>query len=272
MRRVLGGLLVACVVVMPVSPAAADQLDKAKSTQQALQRELDAATFELATLENDQFWAEQDLAAMQRQLAQAKAQLAAAQRILGDRAASIYQTGSASLLSSLLASDATQVIDRAEFVTMLATRQADLVTEAKTAAATYSQTVRQVAHAKARSKDLRQRQQAMVARITDRLEAARRLVDKLSGFSPTTIVGGRLIACPVSRPYSYIDTWGAARSGGRSHQGTDIMNPYGKLMEKAGNTRDGGAFWDRMGNIAVWNSVMDEDRYLTRRWNEFITS
>jgi putative spermidine/putrescine transport system substrate-binding protein len=53
---------------------------------------------------------------------------------------------------------------------------------------------------------------------------------------------------------------------------TDIMSPYGKLMEKAGNTRDGGAFWDRMGNIAVWNSVMDEDRYLIRRWNEFITT
>ena len=52
----------------------------------------------------------------------------------------------------------------------------------------------------------------------------------------------------------------------------DITDPYGKLMEKAGNMRDGGAFWDRMGNIAVWNSVMDEDRYLTRRWNEFITS
>jgi putative spermidine/putrescine transport system substrate-binding protein len=29
------------------------------------------------------------------------------------------------------------------------------------------------------------------------------------------------------------------------------MNPFGKLMEKAGNVRDGGAFWDRMGNIAV---------------------
>jgi putative spermidine/putrescine transport system substrate-binding protein len=53
---------------------------------------------------------------------------------------------------------------------------------------------------------------------------------------------------------------------------TDIMNPYGKLMEKAGKTRDGGAFWDRLGNIAVWNSVMDEDRYLTRKWAEFITS
>jgi putative spermidine/putrescine transport system substrate-binding protein len=53
---------------------------------------------------------------------------------------------------------------------------------------------------------------------------------------------------------------------------TDMTDPFGKLMEKAGNVRDGGAFWDRMGNIAVWNSVMDEDRYLTRRWNEFITS
>ncbi len=53
---------------------------------------------------------------------------------------------------------------------------------------------------------------------------------------------------------------------------TDILSPFGKLMEKAGNVRDGGSFWQRLGNIAVWNSVMDEDRYLTRRWNEFITA
>ena len=52
----------------------------------------------------------------------------------------------------------------------------------------------------------------------------------------------------------------------------DIHDPFGKLMEKAGRARDGGSFEQRMGNIAVWNSVMDEDRYLTRRWNEFITS
>ena len=52
----------------------------------------------------------------------------------------------------------------------------------------------------------------------------------------------------------------------------DIHDPFGKLMEKAGRARDGGSFEQRMGNVAVWNSVMDEDRYLTRRWNEFITS
>ena len=53
---------------------------------------------------------------------------------------------------------------------------------------------------------------------------------------------------------------------------TDILDPYGKLMEKAGRSRDGGSFDQRMGHVAVWNSVMDEDRYLTRKWNEFITS
>ena len=52
----------------------------------------------------------------------------------------------------------------------------------------------------------------------------------------------------------------------------DIKDPYGTLMEKKGTSRDGGAIWDRMGNIACWNTVMDEDRYLTRRWNEFISS
>ncbi len=52
----------------------------------------------------------------------------------------------------------------------------------------------------------------------------------------------------------------------------DIHDPFGKLMEKAGRARDGGSFNERMGNIAVWNAVMDEDRYLTRKWNEFISS
>lgn len=52
----------------------------------------------------------------------------------------------------------------------------------------------------------------------------------------------------------------------------DIKDPFGNLMEKKGSVRDGGALWDRMGNIACWNTVMDEDRYLTRRWNEFVSS
>jgi len=52
----------------------------------------------------------------------------------------------------------------------------------------------------------------------------------------------------------------------------DILDPYGSVQEKAGRARDGGSFDDRIGNIACWNTVMDEDRYMIRRWNEFISA
>jgi peptidoglycan LD-endopeptidase LytH len=35
------------------------------------------------------------------------------------------------------------------------------------------------------------------------------------------------MACPLDQPRSFIDSWGYARSGGRSHRGTDIMGPRG---------------------------------------------
>ena len=34
-------------------------------------------------------------------------------------------------------------------------------------------------------------------------------------------------------------------------------------------SRDGGSYYDRIGKIACWNSVMDNDRYLVQKWNEF---
>lgn len=52
----------------------------------------------------------------------------------------------------------------------------------------------------------------------------------------------------------------------------DILDPYGAVMDKAGASRDGGSFEQRMGNIACWNTIMDEDRYMIQRWNEFISS
>lgn len=52
----------------------------------------------------------------------------------------------------------------------------------------------------------------------------------------------------------------------------DILDPFGAVMDKTGARRDGGSLQDRMGNIACWNTIMDEDRYMIKRWNEFISS
>ena len=52
----------------------------------------------------------------------------------------------------------------------------------------------------------------------------------------------------------------------------DILAPDGTVMEKAGAVRDGGSFEARMGAVACWNAVMDENRYMVRKWNEFIAA
>ncbi len=66
------------------------------------------------------------------------------------------------------------------------------------------------------------------------------------------------------------DEWGFWMEG-KPAQG-DIKDPFGKVMEKAGTKRDGGSFEERMGAVACWNAVMDENRYMVQKWNEFIAA
>jgi putative spermidine/putrescine transport system substrate-binding protein len=77
-------------------------------------------------------------------------------------------------------------------------------------------------------------------------------------------------AMETAKEHMSADEWGYWIEG-KPAQG-DILSPEGKVMEKAGAVRDGGSFQDRMGKVACWNSVMDEDRYMVRKWNEFIAA
>lgn len=77
-------------------------------------------------------------------------------------------------------------------------------------------------------------------------------------------------AMETAKKFMSEDEWGYWVEG-KPAKG-DILAPDGKVMEKAGAVRDGGSFVERMGKVACWNSVMDEDRYMVRRWNEFIAS
>ena len=68
------------------------------------------------------------------------------------------------------------------------------------------------------------------------------------------------IVCPVRGTYSYSDTWGAPRSGGRSHQGVDMISPSGTplVAVKSGSAR---FKTNRLGGNAVWLTANDGDTY-----------
>ena len=74
----------------------------------------------------------------------------------------------------------------------------------------------------------------------------------------------------LAQPYMSADEWGYWFEG-KAAEG-DISDPFGNLMEPAGTVRDGGSFYERMGGVVCWNSVMDENRYMVRKWNEFIAA
>lgn len=73
--------------------------------------------------------------------------------------------------------------------------------------------------------------------------------------APAPASGGR--ACPIGRPHSFTNTWGAPRSGGRSHKGTDLLANYG-----VPNYAIVSGTWDVMrtgGSAGVWGILHGDD-------------
>ncbi|MBX2832227.1 MAG: PotD/PotF family extracellular solute-binding protein [Rhodospirillales bacterium] len=105
------------------------------------------------------------------------------------------------------------------------------------------------------------------------LEAAYEYIDwYLSGWVGAYLNRqGYYSAAPATaQKFMSEDEWGFWMEG-KAAQG-DILSPDGKVMEKAGAVRDGGSYEERMGSVACWNSVMDENKHMIRKWNEFIAA
>jgi len=69
--------------------------------------------------------------------------------------------------------------------------------------------------------------------------------------SPPPSNAGSGMVCPVAGPRAFADTWGAPRSGGRSHEGVDMMSPGGTPLVAA---ESGYANFstNRLGGNAIW--------------------
>ncbi len=78
--------------------------------------------------------------------------------------------------------------------------------------------------------------------------------------SPAPSNAGSGIVCPVAGPRAFGDTWGAARSGGRSHEGVDMMSPGGTPLVAV---ESGSAQFKstRLGGNSVWLNGNSGTRY-----------
>ena len=78
--------------------------------------------------------------------------------------------------------------------------------------------------------------------------------------SPAPSNAGSGMICPVAGARAFADTWGAGRSGGRSHEGVDMMSPFGTplVAVESGSVQ---FKQNRLGGNAIWLQGSSGTRY-----------
>lgn len=224
----------------PVVSASAATLGELKAQLASLRKEAApaAAAFEKAL---DQVEGTQRLIARtDARIVKQTAKLAAAEERLGMRADALYRQGGDMGIAEFLLGAASweDFTTRLDYASLIASSDAALVKEVKdTRLALRTERARlagqaktergQLAAARTRKNAMYARLQAVQARYDGVLAsiAARMAVDDPDGSSYPPGPNGMVF--PVRGAYYYANTWGAARSGGRRHKGTDIMARHG---------------------------------------------
>ena len=86
--------------------------------------------------------------------------------------------------------------------------------------------------------------------------------------APAPVFNPGGIVCPVRGASAFVDTWGAARSGGRRHEGVDMMGARGTPIV-AVTSGSALAKNNRLGGLAVWLSGNNGFKYYYAHLDSF---
>lgn len=239
-RALTAAILSACMFVAGLGPLAqpsaahAATVGELRAQLAALRAEAapagDAYDAAVTTLENTQYRIKQTDA----RITASTKKLATVQATLGARADAMYREGGDLGVFELIlgATSWEDFVTRLDYITMIASRDAALIKDLKgTRVALQADRVKLVADSKVQKQDLavatlhyNELQAKLSASKTryDRILAA--IAAQSGGKHPP---GPNGMVFPVRGNHYYSNTWGAPRSGGRHHMGTDVMSPKG---------------------------------------------
>jgi peptidoglycan LD-endopeptidase LytH len=259
-RITVAGVLVALSIVPALAQRASGQesLSEYENQMQQLQADLDASSMRVEQLRAEEFRLRariNDVGKQRDELAEENYQLT---KDVVARAQELYMSGGAGAVEALLAADDfAEFADRAEMLSRVAEEESDVFVALERNNSELEQLEKQLdADSKALASTLDELEdektelQNRLASVTDeykdlkaqiaRERAAEAAAAAAAAAQPTSSGGGGAVptvsvptvstngkTCPVAGPVSFIDSWGYPRSGGRSHQGVDMMADYG---------------------------------------------
>ena len=249
-------LSITSVAALP-APAQAATVAQLKAQLEALRQEAapagDAYDAAVTKLENTQYRIKQTDA----RIKSATKKLTIAEDALGARADAMYRQGGDLGVFDFVfgATSWDEFVTRIDFITTIAMTDAELIATVKDTrtnleadrASFVEDTKAEKVDVAAASKDYNTLQAQLSAKKAqyDRVLAS---IAKTSGSKHPPGPNG--LVFPVHGIHYYSDTWGAPRSGGRHHMGTDIMSPRGTpvLAVTSGTARP---HWNSLGGNSI---------------------
>ena len=254
--------IAAVLVTLSLMPALAgrasgqESLSEYENQMQELQADLDASSKRVEQLRAEEFRLRtriSDIGKNRDELDEENYQLT---KDVVARAQELYMSGGAGAVEALLAADDfSEFADRAEMLSRVAEEESDVFVALQRNNAELEQLEKQLAaDSKALASTLEELEeenaelQNKLASVTDEYKdlkaeiereraaaaaaAAAQSTSSGGGGAPAPTVSVPTVstngkACPVAGPVSFIDSWGYPRSGGRSHEGVDMMADYG---------------------------------------------
>lgn len=232
-------------LILGVSPAASATTSEVARLQAQI-RDLQKDVKRAGDAYSEAYWrldkTRTQLAAVDREIAATSARLEEVSARLSVRVVEMYRSAGFDYIGILLSSDdLDDLMVRLEYVSRVGQQDADIIAEAKRLNEELAAKRAQLEEVKRTQAEEAARLKKEAARVNKALKAKQAEYDALQaklraalarqqGTTPSRVyypAGPNGMVFPVAGPCYYQDTWGAARSGGRTHQGTDIMAQTG---------------------------------------------
>lgn len=232
--RSLAAAALAVGAVLPLAaPGVAQDLETVKRQREQLTNEIDETLTTLEELEVRIIRTRQELAELEERTAELAARGREANEALEIIARQAFKRGEVSAWDSLLGSNGpTAALEKARLLAALSRRDVTTIESSEALQVQIAQSRTLLAAKTAELAELEAQMEEHAATLQSRFRRVDETYQELKTRKERQVqlangAQSGTYACIFNGGYRYRNTWGAPRSGGRSHEGTDVFSYYG---------------------------------------------